>query len=89
MSLSVRGFAVAVVTAAAAVLPVLAAAPASATTSDCLEYLEGAGFPPNQPRVDACDAGEQGNQDFCRNLLTWTQVPPAIAREACVRAEQG
>ncbi|OLF06104.1 hypothetical protein BLA60_32695 [Actinophytocola xinjiangensis] len=49
MSLSVRGFAVAVVTAAAAVLPVLVAAPASATTSDCLEYLEGAGFRPTNP----------------------------------------
>jgi hypothetical protein len=61
---------------------------AHATAEDCLAHLETAGFLPTGPRIDACNAGEQGDQDFCRNLLVWTRIPPSTTTQACRLAEQ-
>ncbi|MGJ6967622.1 hypothetical protein ACSDR0_37450 [Streptosporangium sp. G11] len=81
----------AAVTAAATGFTVVAASPARADYSDCLSYLEGAGYPISPPRRDACWTGSTsaaGSWFLCWDGLVDTRIPSRVAAMACDRAKR-
>ncbi|MFI7454785.1 hypothetical protein ACIBQX_45455 [Nonomuraea sp. NPDC049714] len=65
------------------------APPAQAGYSECVAYLEGAGYGMNGLRRDACIAGDSsqaGGWFLCWDGLMDTGIPSGVASEACDRA---
>jgi hypothetical protein len=65
------------------------AAPARADFSECIAYLEGAGYGINSQRRDACIDGsgsQAGGWFLCWDGLMDTGIPSRVATEACDRA---
>lgn len=82
------GTAIAAMVLAAATGFILAS-PARADFSECIAYLEGAGYGINGQRRDACidGAGSQaGGWFLCWDGLMDTGIPSRVASEACDRA---
>ncbi|MET3983796.1 hypothetical protein [Streptomyces sp. PvR034] len=85
-----RTFGVLAATFAAAVVPMVAASPASATSADCQVFLRNVGYTVG-PRVQgACSTGETGwvGEQGCYALLVQAGVKPSDAREACYQASR-
>ncbi|MFC7305540.1 hypothetical protein ACFQVC_15075 [Streptomyces monticola] len=74
------------VTAAAGVVPVVAAAPAQADQMDCAQYLKGAGYVVGSKAKGACRVGSQGgpvNWMGCDARLVTIGVSSAHSTRAC------
>ncbi|NXY95665.1 hypothetical protein HYE82_14950 [Streptomyces sp. BR123] len=78
-------------TAAAGVLPVLAASPAQASYVDCTTYMSSLGYIVGPTVQDACSNGENGfiGEQVCFNLLIQVGVKWDDATEACSQARRG
>ena len=62
--------------------------PAQARVVDCLDYLATQGYDPNLWEVkSACEAGEHGFWEECKDRLLDLWVKPWDATEACDRAQ--
>ncbi|WP_371615875.1 hypothetical protein [Streptomyces sp. NBC_00454] len=90
MSKARRIIGMAAATALAGALPVLAAAPAQATSGDCTNYMRNLGYVVGPNVISACDQGTTGffGEQACYGILVSRGVRPDHANEACYQASR-
>ncbi|WP_138959725.1 hypothetical protein [Streptomyces sp. YIM 121038] len=80
------------VTAAVSIVPLVAAAPASAKAWDCMSYLDHKGYKVGTKVRSACTTGASSNpvhHGQCALILTVAGVKSAHGTEACILARRG
>ncbi|OKK19537.1 hypothetical protein AMK16_15710 [Streptomyces sp. CB00455] len=88
MSKARRIIGMAVATAMAGALPMLAASPAQATSGDCTNYMRNLGYNVRDGVISACNHGEGGfvGAQVCFGMLIQLGVKYDDANEACYQA---
>ncbi|MFD7631628.1 hypothetical protein ACFV7Q_37440 [Streptomyces sp. NPDC059851] len=85
-----RAIGVLAATAMAGALPVLAASPAQASYTDCVNCMSNLGYIVGPNVQDACAYGENGSfgSIVCQNILYSLAVKMDDANEACYQASR-